>query len=182
MSVHRLDVTSPDSVAALAYELDGRAVDVLINNAGIYGEREGGAQDFGSLDFDSMRQVMETNLLGPLRVSEALVNNLLAGEQRKLATVSSVMGSIEQNDGQHYAYRTSKAAVNCAMRGLAKDLAARGVTVLALHPGWVQTRMGGESAPLQVEDSAMGLRQVIAQATAEQSGAFMDYQGDVIPW
>lgn len=182
-SVHRLDVTDDASVRGLARELSGVPIDVVINNAGMYGPRpvEGG-QRFGSLDYQALAQVLDTNLFGPLRVTEAFLEHLLAGERKVLVAITSQMGSIERNSGGAYAYRSSKAALNCAMKGLSHELAGRGVTVCLLHPGWVSTDMGGRGAPVSPQESAAGIRQVIERLGPSDTGSFLDYHGEALPW
>lgn len=180
--VHRLDVGRADSVGELASELAGEAIDLLINNAGIYGPRGAGEQSFGSLDYAGWAEVLDTNVLGPMRVAEAFADAVAASETKQLVTITSGMGSIERNPGGDYLYRTSKAAINCAMRGLAGDLRRRGVIVVLLHPGWVRTDMGGSGAALSPEESAAGLRRVIAGLGPQSSGRFFDWRGEPIPW
>ena len=144
--VYRLDVTDPDSVAALHRELKGEAIDLLINNAGIYGPR---GLEFGSLDYDSWEEVLRTNVLGPMRVAEAIADQLVASGKKKMVFISSKVGSIADNSsGGSYIYRSSKTALNMAVKSLSLDLSGKGVICLMLHPGWVQTDMGGASAPL----------------------------------
>jgi NAD(P)-dependent dehydrogenase (short-subunit alcohol dehydrogenase family) len=100
-----------------------------------------------------------------------------------MVAITSKMGSIaDNNSGGYIAYRSSKAALNAAWRSLSIDVARQGITAAVLHPGWVQTRMGGASAPLTPEQSVSGMRQVIAGLTPEQSGGFFNYDGAVIPW
>ncbi len=181
-SVHRLDVTQGEAVGELAREFSAQPIDVLINNAGVFGPRGARGQDFGTLEIAAWRDVLETNLLGALRVAEAFLPALLRGEQRKLIAVTSIMGSISGNDGRYYAYRTSKAALNCAMKGLARDLANRRVIVAAVHPGWVKTEMGGQAASVAVAESASGMRRVIARLTLASSGNFYDFRGQALPW
>jgi NAD(P)-dependent dehydrogenase (short-subunit alcohol dehydrogenase family) len=180
LSVLPLDVTNPESVAALLETLDSRPIDYLINNAGIYGSRDG--QSVGRIDYENWRQVLETNLLAPTRLSEALIENVAASERKVMATISSQMGSTTNNSGGNYLYRSSKAAINNVMRGLAADLAHRHVIVTLLHPGWVKTDMGGAQAPVEPFDSARGIVQLLDEATLTQSGRFFDYRGEELPW
>jgi NAD(P)-dependent dehydrogenase (short-subunit alcohol dehydrogenase family) len=143
-----VDVTSDDSVAALARRLDGVAVDELVCNAGIL--REGDLDDFA---FEEVREQLEVNALGPLRVVRALRGHLARGA--KVALVTSRMGSIGDNgSGGSYGYRMSKAALNAATRVLADELRGSGVLMNAVHPGWVRTDMGGADARLEPEAAA----------------------------
>lgn len=179
VEVEQLDVTDDASVKALAAKLAGRPVDLLFNNAGIFGPR---GWQFGATDFDAMREVMETNVYAPVRVSEAFAPNLLAGDQKKLATVSKVMGSIASGGAGELIYRTSKTAVNMAMSVVGNVLKGQGVTSVLFHPGWVRTDMGGPSASIDVTTSASGMRKVMASVGPADSGRFYNYDGSRIDW
>ncbi len=179
VEVHRLDVADDLQVRGLARSLEGEPLDLLFNNAGIYGPREG----FGSQDFEAWAKVLQVNLLAPLRMVENFVDLVAASERKLIANMSSRLGSIAENrGGSSYPYRSSKAALNMATRSLAVDLEPRGIAVVALHPGWVQTDMGGEEAALTIEESVAGLRRVIAGLTIDESGRFFDYSGAELPW
>lgn len=177
--VEQLDVTDAASVAALAERLDGTGIDLLINNAGVSGD---GANSIRELDTDGMALTYAVNAIGPMRVTQALLRNLEAGDGRTIVQISSVMGSIKNNWGGAYDYRASKAALNMLNSSLAKELGKQGYTSVVLHPGWVQTRMGGETAPVKPEDSVAGMLKVIAGLTDSDNGKFYDYQGKPIPW
>lgn len=178
--VHRLDVTDHGTIHALDEALEDEALDIVVNNAGIIG---GDRQAFGAVDYAMWERTIETNVFGPYRVAEALADRLEAGERHILANVSSLMGSIADNaSGGRYAYRSSKTALNMVTVNLARDLAGRGIAVLSLHPGWVQTDMGGPKAPVTPHDSVAGMRRVIDGASAEQSGLFFNYDGTPLPW
>ncbi len=176
--LHRVDVTDGLRVASLARELADEAIDVLVNNAGIYGPRTG----FSETDYDDWLKVLAVNTLAPLRLVERFVEHVGRSERKLVINVSSRMGSISQNSGGAYIYRSSKAALNAVTKGLSADLAARGITVVAVHPGWVQTDMGGAGADIPAETSAAGLRQVIEGLSAKHSGRFLNYDGEEIPW
>ncbi len=176
--LHRVDVTDGLRVASLARELADEAIDVLVNNAGIYGPRTGVSET----DYDDWLKVLAVNTLAPLRLVERFVEHVGRSERKLVINVSSRMGSISQNSGGAYIYRSSKAALNAVTKGLSADLAARGITVVAVHPGWVQTDMGGAGADIPAETSAAGLRQVIEGLSAKQSGRFLNYDGEEIPW
>ena len=177
--VMQLDVTDAGSVAALAAGLEGRPIDILINNAGTGGQPPGSLQE---TDFERVKLTFHVNSIGPMRVSQALLPNLLAGEGKTIIHISSIMGSIASNGGGYYGYRASKAALNMLNSSLALELKDQGVTSVVLHPGWVQTRMGGPSAQISVEVSVEGMLKVISGLGLEQSGHFYDYQGNELPW
>lgn len=175
-----LDVTDPTSIAALARMLAGRPLDLLVNNAGIYGPRDA---VLGRLDHEAWLGVLLTNTVGPVRMVEALLANLRAGSGRRIVTVSSVMGSLARTTTPGaLPYRTSKAAVNMAMRSIAQELAPEGFVVVVVHPGWVRTDMGGPQAAIDVETSVRGLVAVIDGLRPADNGRFLDYDGSEIPW
>lgn len=176
---HRLDVTSAQDAADLAAALKGTPIDILINNAGIYGQR---GDDWSATDYDVWAETLAVNVLSPFRVAAALMDNVAASDKRMIANISSRMGSITEGGGGAYVYKSSKAALNAAMVNLAQDVAGKGVTILCLHPGWVQTDMGGASASLTPVESVTGVRKVLAGAGPGDSGRFLNYDGSEIPW
>ncbi len=179
IEVHRLDVAEFAAVGALAERLDGEPLDVLVNNAGIYGRR----QSLGAIDYEGWTEVLRTNALAPVAVTEAFLPHLERGLLKRVALVTSQMGSIADNSsGNYYAYRSSKAALNAAGRSLAVDLAPRGIIVLLLHPGWVRTDMGGPGGKIDPPESVTGMRRGIADAKPGDSGRFYRYNGTEIPW
>lgn len=177
--IHRLDVTDEKQAAEVVRAID-KAIDVLIHNAGIYGPR---SSPFGELDAAAWAQVLRINAIAPLKIAEAFIDQVAAGERKTMAFLTSKMGSIGENSsGGSYFYRTSKAALNAGVRSLAHDLAGRGVKAIVLHPGWVKTDMGGPSALITPAESVEGLRKVIDNLTPAQSGRFWNYDGTEIAW
>ena len=177
--VEALDVTDAASVAALAKRLDGVPIDVLINNAGI-GDRDD--TDVLATDFATFERTLAVNTIGPLRVTQALLPNLRAGTRKHIVNMSSRLGSIALNNGKFPAYRASKAALNQVSRSLSIDLGKQGFVVVAVHPGWVRTDMGGAEAPLLPDESVRGLLALIERLAASDNGRFYDYLGAEIPW
>jgi NAD(P)-dependent dehydrogenase (short-subunit alcohol dehydrogenase family) len=174
-----LDVTRGDEIAALAGHLDGASVDLLINNAGVYGPKPCNLDDIDPAAWDA---VMRANVYAPLMVSRALLANVAAAKGT-IATLSSKMGSIADNSsGGSYIYRSSKAALNAALKSLAHDVADSGVSVVILHPGWVRTDMGGPQGLIDAPESVSGMRAVIAETTIDNTGRFMAFDGKEIPW
>jgi NAD(P)-dependent dehydrogenase (short-subunit alcohol dehydrogenase family) len=170
-----IDVTQDADVVRLQSELQGVAVDVLINNAAII---EG--VSLANLDFDSIRRQFEVNALGPLRVTKALLGNLAAGA--KVALMTSRMGSIDDNtSGGSYGYRMSKVALCMAGKSLSYDLKPQGIAVAILHPGLVQTRMTGFSG-ITTETAVAGLLARIDGLTLGNTGTFWHSNGEVLPW
>jgi NAD(P)-dependent dehydrogenase (short-subunit alcohol dehydrogenase family) len=174
--VEGVDVTDDAGVSRLIESLDGRTVDVLVNNAGVLSD-----ESLDDLDFDRIRRQFEVNSLGPLRVTAALRGNLCRGS--RVAIITSRMGSIEDNtSGGRYGYRMSKAAVNMAGRSLAHDLKDAGVAVVILHPGFVRTDMTGHQGLVDPSESAAGLIARIDQLSLEASGSFWHANGEPLPW
>lgn len=171
-----LDVSDDASVSAFASALGDTPIDVLINNAGVLGEQF----SFGTMDYDAWTTAFAINTLGPMRVTEALAGNLVEGA--KVATISSQMGSLLRDTSGSYPYRSTKAAVNKVVQLMAHDLKPRGIACITMHPGWVQTDMGGPSAAITPEESATGIRQVIDGLTLEQTGSFIQWNGETHPW
>lgn len=179
LTVERLEVNDAAAVEAAAAKHKGHAIDLLINNAGIYGARDAA---LAISDFDQFQKVLVTNAIGPMRVTLALLPSLRLAKGSKIATLSSRMGSIALSGGGSYVYRASKAAINAAMHSLALDLKPWDVTCILLHPGWVRTDMGGQGADIPVAESVTGLKQVIDGATIKDTGKFFNYTGEEFPW
>jgi NAD(P)-dependent dehydrogenase (short-subunit alcohol dehydrogenase family) len=177
--VEQLDVTDDASVDALADSLKGVRIDLLINNAGIGGHNAG---SFRETNFDEIARTFDVNSLGPMRVTQALLDNLDAGEGKTIVHISSIMGSIESNRGGFYGYRASKAALNMFNKSLSVELGKQGYISVVIHPGWVKTRMGGAAAPVELADSVAGMLKVIQNLGAADNGRFIDYQGNGLPW
>lgn len=175
--VYVADVSDPNSITRLKNALGDVGLDIVLNNAGIYGEQ----QSFGAVDPDAFLKTIRTNTLGPLKMAEAFAGNLVG--RRIIASVSSMMGSIAENTtGNWYGYRASKAALNMVMKGLSLDLKEQGVTAIALSPGWVRTDMGGPNAPLDPPAAVSGMREVLAKVTLNDSGKFFHFDGRELPW
>src|SRR6266853_351930 len=175
LSVVQVDVADTESVRRCAAQVKSPTVDILVNCAGVVGAS---GQTVGSLDYDDWRQVLEVNVLGPARMSEAFLDRVARSERRLIVTITSGMGSLTDNtSGGSIAYRTSKAAVNMAMRSVAADLAARGISCVVVNPGWVRTDMGGASAPLRVEDSVGAMRRLFDRLWPSDSGKFFGHDG-----
>jgi NAD(P)-dependent dehydrogenase (short-subunit alcohol dehydrogenase family) len=175
-----LHVTDPTSIKSAAAELDGQAIDLLLNNAGIIGAQR---QTIGNIDYEAWAKVFDVNTMGPMRVSEAFVDHVARSKRKLIVTLTSGMGSIADNtSGGSVAYRSSKAAVNMVMRSLAIDLAPRGITCVVVNPGWVRTDMGGPDATLSAAQSVTALRRLIKSLGLAQSGKFFNYNGREYAW
>jgi len=174
-----LDVADHASIDQAATALSGTAIDVLINNAGVYGPAQ---QTVDEMDFDGWARTLAVNTMAPYKMVQAFRPHLMAGVAKKAVTVTSYMGSIADAKSGFYAYRSSKAAVNMVMHLMGNDLKPDGITTAVLHPGWVQTDMGGPQAPLRPPESVSGMRKVIADLTPAQTGSFIQYDGKPLPW
>ncbi|MBB5022000.1 SDR family oxidoreductase [Desulfurispira natronophila] len=171
-----IDVACEKSVQRLISALQGKTVDLLINNAGLMQD-----EVLGKIDLDSLRLQMEVNAFAPLRISEALLPNMPAGS--KIANITSRMGSIADNDsGGRYGYRASKAAFNALGRSLAMDLRERKIAVAQLHPGFVKTRMVNFGGFITPEESVAGLVQRIDELNLNNTGSFWHCSGEELPW
>jgi NAD(P)-dependent dehydrogenase (short-subunit alcohol dehydrogenase family) len=180
VSVHRLDVCDFEAVAALGRELRDQPIDILVSNAGVMGPS--GLQ-FGEVEAAAWMEVLKTNVIAPLKVAEAFVESVARSDQKKIAFLSSQMGSIADNtSGAAYIYRSSKAALNAVGKSVANDLAPRGIVSVLFHPGWVKTDMGGPNALISVEESVSGLRKILAELTLEDNGRFLNYRREEVPW
>jgi NAD(P)-dependent dehydrogenase (short-subunit alcohol dehydrogenase family) len=187
LRIEALEVTDAASIETLTQRLAGVPIDILINNAGVMGPASwgevGGGQTLQGMDYDEWEKILRINLLSPFRMTAALLPNLLASQRKLVVMMSSELGSMSRNTmGGTHAYRSSKAALNMITRGLAVDLKAQGVSVIAMAPGWVKTDLGGANAHWEVADSVKHQRQVLATAGLEQSGQFISLTGEIMPW
>ncbi len=179
--IHALDVADSAAIASLPAHLDGATVDVLINNAGV----AAGEEEFGEFDMATMANVLRVNALAPMLVTQALTPLLeKSGAQPKVVYITSSLGSIEQAEGLSFglSYGMSKAALNMGGKKLAAELKGRNIASVLLHPGWVQTDMGGAGAPLQAVDSIRGMLQVIDKLTVADGLRYLTYEGKPLPW
>ena len=177
--IEALEVTDEKQIKALAKSLDGTAIDVLLNNAGMLT----GYETFGETDTASWLKTLHVNSIAPLKLTEALVEHVARSKEKKVASITSGMGSVGSNASTGaYAYRSSKAALNMAMVTAANELRSRGISVAVVSPGWVKTDMGGSNATLDVKQSAAGIRKVIAALNIGISGQFFNYSGETLPW
>jgi NAD(P)-dependent dehydrogenase (short-subunit alcohol dehydrogenase family) len=184
-----MDVANPASIAE-SWRLVGAQVDaleMLVNNAGILpggvAAREPSSAAFGFLEVESMMEVFRVNSVAPVLVAQAYADMLRAGENARVINVSSDAGSIAKREhGCDYSYPASKAALNMMTRCLAGDFHAAGVIVVSIHPGWIQTDMGGPQATLTLDEAIPGMMQVIDGLTMADSGAFFRWDGSHVAW
>jgi len=166
------DLFSASAVEKISQNLGDNPLDIMINNAGIFREDK---------TFQDFMDTFQINSVIPFFLAKTLLPKLKLSKDPKVAQITSRMGSIQDNSsGGHYSYRASKAALNMINKSFSLDHSW--LTTLVIHPGWVQTDMGGSNAPVSPEDSATGIWKVILQSNKDQSGSFLDYQGHRIPW
>jgi NAD(P)-dependent dehydrogenase (short-subunit alcohol dehydrogenase family) len=197
VQIEKIDVTDMSTITSAVRNLDGMPIDILINNAGIVGELRDPGQQFGNLDFDTYPQYINVNVAGPLRVSEAFYDNVVASEQKKIVAISSISGSIGARHGRlegggggppaRYWYDTSKAALNMAFVALANDAINDGVSVAVYQPGLVlveRTKKYGlpEEFYTTVDDSVTNLRERFVELSPATTGQFRSYLDDPMPW
>jgi len=176
---HVLDMMDPEGPARLAHDLRGMSLDLLVNNAGVYGPP---VQDLSGVDQQAWLDAFTVNSIAPVRLTLAFLP-YLTKVKGKVVTITSRMGSIgDMMAGGYYAYRATKAAVNASLRAVSIDVAAQNVTSVVMHPGWVRTDMGGKEAPLSPKESVTAMRKVIASVTLSDTGKFFNYDGEILPW
>ncbi len=182
VTVLQMDVNDEASISAALKAVSAKtdALDLLINNAGIGGDE--GGRIMGQLTATEVGNVIATNAVGSLIVTQACRDLLKNGENPRVVMISSGMGSLQRAGGSSYAYRMSKAAMNMAARVLAFDSAMAGIVTITVNPGWVQTDMGGPSASLKPEESGNALRALINSLTPADNGMFFQYDGSELPW
>ncbi|MEM9624084.1 MAG: SDR family oxidoreductase [Pseudomonadota bacterium] len=181
LTVLKLIPTDADSVSALVDAVSAQGVDVLINNAGTPGPAPE-QQSALSMDYDGWLETFNVNTVAPLRVLQALHPVLKNGTNARAITITSQMGALDLNWPTMYAYCSSKAAVNKVMRMISLELAKDNIAVGLIHPGWVQTDMGGPQADITPVESATGIAQVVDGINLENTGCFMKWNGEPHNW
>jgi len=172
------DMRDNAAIEAAANSLDA-PVDVLVANAGAFGPSPQSALD---MDFDAALDLFNVNTLGPLRLAQAFLPQLRRGKNPRIALMSSALGSMAAVDPSTPIYSATKAALDKFAQCLAVELRPLGVTLVALHPGWVRTDMGGPNAPLSAPESVAGIIATIDELSLENTGSFLDYRGQTVAW
>lgn len=176
----QLDVTNDEEIIALKQTLGDKPIDLLVNNAGTSGEP---GVTVGNIERKNFLDVFNVNCVSVAILCDALLPNLLASQDKNILVVSSQMSSISYNNGKSYAYRASKAALNSVMRSFALDTQTLGIHIMLIHPGWVQTQMGGVDALINVETSVANmLLQAEKKLSVSHADKLYRFNGGVIPW
>ncbi|OUR76961.1 hypothetical protein A9Q83_12080 [Alphaproteobacteria bacterium 46_93_T64] len=178
ITIEQLNVADEKSVQNLTTALAGQTIDILLNNAGIMGGRESAI----NVDFGQWMEAFKVNTMAPVRLVHAVLENLKMSDDAKIMTISSQMGALSLNSNGAAAYRSTKAALNKVMQVLALDLSTMGITVAVIHPGWVQTDMGGTAAEITATESAAGIASVISKMTPAETGSFYKWNGEGHAW
>ena len=177
LSTFKLDVRDAEDVQSFANSIEG-SVDVLINNAGV---SDGRWQSISEIDMQHAMEVIEVNSIAPVLVTQKFESKLKSGS--KIVMMSSLMGSISDcMSGRSYAYRASKTALNMFSMAMKNELESQGISILIMHPGWVETDMGGPNAPLSVEESVFGIIERIEEQTLKLTGRYVQFDGTPIEW
>jgi NAD(P)-dependent dehydrogenase (short-subunit alcohol dehydrogenase family) len=179
--VQKVSVGEAESVAAMAADLEGTLIDVVINNAGMGGPAYEN-QTVSNMDFEGWAEAFNINTMAPVRVMQVLDDNLKLADNPKVVTITSQMGALDLDMTVAYAYCTSKAALNKFMRMAAIEKAKQGIAVCVIHPGWVRTDMGGQGAELSPQESARGIIDVIGGLNADNTGSFWTWDGKTHAW
>jgi len=180
ISLHALDVTDADRIRVLAEELKQQPIDILFNNAGIYGPFD---THFGTIDEEEWLRCFRINCIAPMNIMQAFVDHVAGSQHKIIAGMTSKMASMADNSsGGSYVYRSSKAALNAVLKSAAIDLRPLGIKVAILHPGWVQTDMGGPNGEITAQQCVNNLRRTLDNMSLDNSGQFFDIDGSIIPW
>jgi NAD(P)-dependent dehydrogenase (short-subunit alcohol dehydrogenase family) len=180
LKILEVDVVAPNAGESISNFLKDEPIDLFLNNAGTIGSR---GQGFGQVTTSDWLEVLQVNLIAPLLISQSIIENISKGSEKKMFFLSSKVGSIADNSGGGmYVYRSSKTALNQVVKSLSVDLLGNRISVVALHPGWVRTDMGGPNALISIEKSVSGMIGVISRTTLTDTGKFFNYDGKEIPW
>ena len=180
LEICELDLLNEDSLIKFDYFLNEKPIDIFINNAGLIGSS---SQHFKAVSINPWLEVIKVNLIAPLMITQSIIKNIELSSEKKIYFISSKVGSIEDNkSGGMYIYRSSKTALNQVVKSLSIDLKPLGISVISLHPGWVKTDMGGPNALISVDESINKMMSLIYKTNINNSGQFLNYDGNIIPW
>ena len=179
IEIFELDLLKDNAAVTLANFTKDKPIDILVNNAGVGSSN----QHFQAVSSNPWLEVLKVNLIAPLMITQAVIENVKKSSAKKIYFLSSQLGSIADNkSGGMYIYRSSKTGLNQVVKSLSIDLKAYGITVVSLHPGWVKTDMGGPNAPVSIDESVEGMIEVIETTDIKDTGKFLNYDGRKLPW
>ena len=178
IEIYKLDVGNLENIKNLSKQLQDKKIDILINNAGIYR-----SSTVGNINYDEWLESFRINTIAPYQITEAFLNQISNSDLKKVISITSKMGSIDDNtSGGSYIYRSSKTALNSMMQSLSHDIKHHGIATLTLHPGWVRTDMGGMGGWIDAYESVQGMIKQIKKLTLDNTGKYVDYAGKSINW
>ena len=180
VTLHKMDVGDMASVKAFAAEIGDTPIDILINNAGVWGGLE--TQIFDNMDYDNWAFEFNVMAMGPWRVMQTFWDNVLGSDQKKIVTMTSQVAAHAYDHSVGYSYASAKAAVNRLVTALAEEKKDTGATIVLMHPGWVKTDMAGDVADIEPVESAVGCHKVIDEMTRDDNGKFLKWDGGIHPW
>jgi len=180
LTVHRMDIGDMASVQACAAEIGDTPIDILINNAGVWGGLA--TQVFENMDYDNWAYEVNVIMMGPFRVLQTFMKNVLASDQRKIVTITSQVSAHSYQKIIGYAYASAKAGLNRLITALAREMAGREVIMVLLHPGWIRTEMAGPVADIDPPEAAAVNIPLIKRLTMADSGRFLKWTGEDHAW
>lgn len=186
ISIEKMDLLSHDSINFISEKYKSIPIDIIINNAGILGPipiaDNLNAGHFGTINYQNWENVIKTNTFGPIKIAESFIENIKLGDEKKIITLSSTVGSFQESIVPSFCYSTSKTAVTKAVQLLAEVLRDEKIISMAFCPGHVMTRMGWSGATVKTEDSVKGMRLIIKNLSITDTASFKRYNGETIAW
>lgn len=179
--IHQLDVSNEENINNLSEQLKDKTIDVLFNNAGVAGQDN----SIGNITSKDLMSTFKINTMGPILLAQAMIGPIAKSKSKIIVNMSSYLSSIESNRDSSwlwFSYRVSKSGLNAATRTFANSLKPKGIVVISLDPGWVQTDMGGKNAEITTEECVLGLMKTLEKLSLKDSGNFIRYNGDHVPW
>lgn len=178
--IEKLDIGNSENIIEITQKYQNQPIDKLINNAGVLNREQASILDFNSA---SIQKIFDINFYGTLELTSKLIPNVLNSTDKHILTLTSKVSSMADNRaGKNFGYRCSKIALNMAMKNIALEFYEQGLRVMLLHPGWVQTPMGGPNALIDTQASVNGMREVVSQHMDNSLSDFYEFNGKIVPW
>lgn len=178
--IEKLDIGNSENIIEITHKYQNQAIDKLINNAGVLNREQASILDF---DSSSIQKIFDINFYGTLELTSKLIPNILNSTDKHILTLTSKVSSMADNrGGKNFGYRCSKIALNMAMKNIALEFYEQGLRVMLLHPGWVQTPMGGPNALIDTQASVKGMREIVSQHIDNSLCDFYEFNGKIVPW